>query len=80
MMGETANIQTIRDLPYFQLIFLRYKTPYYTKGKIEKKIEIINEKDLQKYINLVYDNPNAHRPYAIGIFHICARRCTAEFT
>ncbi len=50
--------------------------PYYAKttdkkGKKEPtKIETINKHDLQKYVNLVYDNPQAHRPYALGILLI----------
>jgi len=70
MMGETANIQATKDLPYAQLIILRHKTPYYTKSGKENKIEIINEYDLQKYINLTYDSPQAHRPFAIGILFV----------
>jgi hypothetical protein len=76
MMGETANIQAIKDIPYFQLIILRMQTPYYKKSKANKgtkeptKIEIINEHDLQKYIKLAYDTPHTHKPYAIGIMLI----------
>ncbi len=76
MMGETANIQARKDLPYFQLIILRHETPYYSKTtqrtgtKEPAKIEIINEHDLQKYINLAYDTPQAHKPYSIGILLI----------
>ncbi len=66
MMGETANIQRI-DIPYFHLIILRYETPYYEKDGTKKKIEIINEHDLKKYINLSYDIQQAHKPYSIGI-------------
>lgn len=76
MMGETANIQARKDLPYFQLIVLRYQTPYYAKTtqrtgtKEPSRIEIINEHDLQKYINLAYDTPQAHKPYSMGILLI----------
>jgi hypothetical protein len=76
MMGETANIQARKDLPYFQLIILRHQTPYYKKttqksgSKEPTKIEIIDEHDLQKYINLAYDTPQAHKPYAMGILMI----------
>ena len=71
MMGETANIQANNNLPYFQLIFLPQKIPYLKKSTKEiTKIEEINKKDLQKYINLVYDNPQTHKPYAIGILLI----------
>ncbi|TAE74405.1 MAG: hypothetical protein EAZ85_04685 [Bacteroidetes bacterium] len=72
MMGETANIQR-NNIPYAQVIVLRHETPYYKKGlddqkdKISAKIEIINQKDLSKYVNLMFDTQQAHRPFAIGI-------------
>lgn len=75
MMGETANIQA-NQIPYFHFIVLRHQTPYYKKTsqktgkKTADKIETINKKDLMKYINLILDNPQAHRPRAIGIFLI----------
>jgi CRISPR/Cas system endoribonuclease Cas6 (RAMP superfamily) len=52
---------------------LRYETPYYKKSlekqkdKTPLKIEVINQKDLSKYVNLVFDTQQAHRPFAIGI-------------
>ncbi|GHT20668.1 hypothetical protein FACS189419_00150 [Planctomycetales bacterium] len=69
MMGETANIQALGTLPYAQLIILRHETPYYKKNYAEhpSKIEVINDKDIQKYLNLVFDSPQAHRPNYIGI-------------
>jgi len=72
MMGETANIQR-QNIPYAQVIVLRHETPYYKKGlneqkdKMPSKTEIINQKDLSKYVNLVFDTQQAHRPFAIGI-------------
>ena len=75
MMGETANIQR-QNIPYAQVIVLRYKTPYYKKvldkqkDKTPSKIEVINQKDLSKYVSLVFDTPQAHRPFAIGILLI----------
>lgn len=33
-------------------------------------MEIISQHDLQKYINLAYDTPQAHKPYATGILLI----------
>jgi hypothetical protein len=72
MMGETANIQR-NNIPYAQIIVLRHETPYYKKGldeqkdKIPSKIEVINQKDLSKYVNLIFDTQQAHRPFAIGI-------------
>ncbi|KAA6321038.1 hypothetical protein EZS27_029263 [termite gut metagenome] len=69
MMGETANIQALGNLSYAQLIILRHETPYYKKNETEtpSKIEIVNDKDIQKYLNLVFDYPQAHRPNYIGI-------------
>lgn len=69
MMGETANIQA-NQIPYAHLIIMRYETPYYKKNDSENpnKIEIINKKDIQKYLNLIYDTPQAHRPNELCIF------------
>jgi len=63
MMGETANIQTC-GIPYAQLIIFRTRTPYYKKNENVKarKIEIIKDKDMHKYLHLQFDNPQAHRP------------------
>lgn len=67
MMGETANIQATK-IPYAQLIILRHQTPYYKKNETElpSKIEVVNDKDIAKYLNLIYDQPQAHRPN-----HLC---------
>lgn len=69
MMGETANIQALGNLPYAQLIILRHKTPYYQKNETERpsKIEVINDKDISKYLKLMFDTPQAHRPNHLGI-------------
>ena len=69
MMGETANIQAVGCLPYAQLIIFRHETPYYEKNdsKNPAKIEVVNNKDIQKYLNLAFDNPQTHRPNFIGI-------------
>jgi hypothetical protein len=72
MMGETANIQR-QNIPYAQVLILRHETPYYKKGfdeqknKQSSKTEIINQKDLTKYMKLIFDTPHAHRPFAIAI-------------
>jgi hypothetical protein len=70
MMGETANIQAIGSLPYAQLIILRHETPYYKKTGISTKIERINDKDISKYLKLLFDIPQAHRPHYLGILLI----------
>ncbi|MBI5404216.1 MAG: hypothetical protein HY959_12525 [Ignavibacteriae bacterium] len=63
MMGETANIQA-NIIPYAQFIILRYNTPYYKKNEVNdvSKYEIINKKDIQKYLKLMFDSKQAHRP------------------
>jgi hypothetical protein len=68
MMGETANIQATQ-LPYAQFIVLRHETPYYKKNETEipSKIEIVNDKDIAKYLKLMLDNSQAHRPNYLGI-------------
>jgi len=76
MMGETANIQALKDLPYAQLLILRHKTPYYKKrasyndSEETNKIETINEKDLQKYLKLFFDVRQAHRPHIMCVLLI----------
>lgn len=62
MMGETANIQALGDLPYAQFIIFRRETPYYAKDGTLSKIERINDKDISKYLKLSFDTKQAHRP------------------
>jgi hypothetical protein len=78
MMGETANIQANQGLPYAHIIILRHETPYYKKDSSVGKIELINQKDLTKYLNLALDEPHTHRPFAIGILLIGIDETTAE--
>ena len=83
MMGETANIQR-QNIPYAQIIVLRHETPYYKKSlekqkdKTPLKIEVINQKNLSKYVNLVFDTQQAHRPFAIGILLVEINEITCE--
>lgn len=69
MMGETANIQA-NQIPYAHIIIMRHKMPYYQKNDTNTplKTETINEKDIQKYLRLIYDVPQAHRPNELCIF------------
>jgi hypothetical protein len=71
MMGETANIQA-NQIPYAHIIIMRYETPYYKKNNSGKpdKIEVISKKDIQKYLNLIFDSKQAHRPTGLCIFLI----------
>lgn len=83
MMGETANIQALRNLPYAQLIILRYETPYYKRedynNKREKtKDEIINEHDLWKYLKLNFDVAQAHRPHILSVVLIDINETTQK--
>ena len=80
MMGETANIQANKGIPYAHVLILRYETPYYQRDNVVKKIEIINEKDLTKYLELAEDHYQAHRPYAIGILMIAIDEVKAVAT
>jgi hypothetical protein len=81
MMGETANIQATQ-LSYAQFIVLRHETPYYKKNETEipSKIETVNDKDISKYLNLMYDTPQAHRPNYLGIQLININEKTGKVT
>jgi hypothetical protein len=71
LLGETANIRR-SGIGFAHLIVLRAKTPYYDKnrgnlrGKL-KKIEILKEKDILKYIKLFKDLDFPHKPDVLGI-------------
>ena len=71
LLGETANIRR-ENLGFCHLLVLRGHTPYYNKnkgnlrGELQKE-EIINDKDLTKYINLFKDIDFPHKPEVIGI-------------
>lgn len=71
LMGETANIRR-NNIGFAHFLVLRGHTPYYSKNKgnlrgKEKKIEIISEKHLQKYIKLFNDMDFPHKPDLMGI-------------
>ncbi|MBI2628240.1 MAG: hypothetical protein HYW71_02295 [Candidatus Niyogibacteria bacterium] len=71
LMGETANIRR-QNIGFAHFLALRGHTPYYSKNKSnlrgkEKKIEIISEKHLQKYIKLFNDMDFPHKPDLLGI-------------
>ena len=64
MLGETANLRTA-NIPYFQILIIPEKVPYFDKGGIIKNWEDITVGDkLKKYeildkdnINLFYHSP-----------------------
>ncbi len=71
LMGEAANIRR-QNVGFAHLLVLRGHTPYFSKNKgnlrgRKMKTEIINEKDLQKYVKLLSDMDFPHRPDLIGI-------------
>ena len=71
LMGETANIRRC-GVGFAHFLVLRGHTPYYSKNKgnlrgKQQKIEVINEKDLRKYIKLYNDMDFPHKPDLIGI-------------
>ncbi|MEK7103870.1 MAG: hypothetical protein AAB842_00535 [Patescibacteria group bacterium] len=71
LMGETANIRR-QNVGFVHFLVLRGHTPYLLKNRgnlrgKEMKIEIINEKDLQKYIKLFKDMDFPHKPDLMGV-------------
>ncbi len=71
LLGETANIRRI-NIGFAHFLVLRAHTPYYDKNKgnlrgNEIKTEILNEKDLAKYVKLFKDLDFPHRPDLLGI-------------
>ena len=57
MLGETSNIRS-SGKPYFQIIILPSKVPYFKKDGVISHFEVITENNLSKYINLSNDNIN----------------------
>lgn len=63
MLGETANIRA-NGIPYFQIFIIFEKVPYYKKGGMFQRYDVISEHNLDKYFALSKDNPDAfcHTP------------------
>ncbi|HRV32051.1 MAG TPA: hypothetical protein P5241_00430 [Candidatus Paceibacterota bacterium] len=71
LLGETANIRRT-GIGFAHFLVLRARTPYYDKNKgnlrgKEKKLEILHESDLLKYIKLFKDLDFPHKPEVLGI-------------
>ena len=71
LLGETANIRRV-NVGFAHFLVLRARTPYYDKNKgnlrgKEKKIEILNENDLVKYVKLFNDLDFPHKPEVLGM-------------
>jgi hypothetical protein len=69
MMGETANIQR-KSVPYAQIVIFRKHIPYYKKDGSVKRWESVTDKDLNKYLKLMYDTHFPHQPKAIGLMFV----------
>lgn len=63
MLGETANIRS-KGKPYFHIVIIPSRVPYFDKDKVIKNMEEINEENLKKYIKLSNDSisKNMHTP------------------
>lgn len=57
MLGETANIRS-NLIPYFQILIVFEKVPYYKKAGKFLKYDVITEHNLRKYFALSKDNPD----------------------
>lgn len=73
MFGETSNIRA-SGKPYYQILILPSKVPYFDNKRKLKKYEVINDRNLVKYITLSNDNidefmfvPNKTLIYLIDI-------------
>lgn len=67
MLGETANVQAVHNVPYAHLIIFRKKTPYFDSNGNIKKMEILSDSDMRKYIKLMFDLNHLHKPFGLGI-------------
>ncbi len=63
MLGETANLRA-NSVPYFQVFIIFDKVPYYKKGGDFSRYDVITEHNLDKYLKLSIDDPEAflHTP------------------
>jgi hypothetical protein len=71
LIGETANLRRL-NIGFAHFLVLRGHTPYYSKNKDNlrgalKKVEVISNKNIQKYIKLSNDIDFPHKPDLIGI-------------
>lgn len=71
LLGECANIKRA-NIGFAHFLVLRGHTPHYTKNKGNlrgelKKIEVLSEKDILKYIKLYSDMDYPHKPDVLGI-------------
>lgn len=78
MLGETANIKSA-NIPYFQIIIMLDKIPYFKKEGKFKRWDIVTEHNLEKYITMSKDDPEKyfHTPNKtlIVLLHLKDRPC-----
>ena len=83
MLGETANIRCAK-IPYFQIFIIPDKIPYFDKDGDISKWEMINERNLNKYIKLSNDNIDTylHTPNKTLLFivHIQDKNINAKIS
>ncbi len=71
LLGETANIKRI-GVGFVHFLVLRGHTPYYYKAAGNergglKRIEILSEHHIKKYIKLFEDSDLPHKPDVLGM-------------
>jgi hypothetical protein len=67
ILGETANVQSMENIPYAHMMVFRRNTPYYDASGNIKKIETLHDEDMRKYIKLMFDLAYLHKPFGLGI-------------
>lgn len=55
MLSETANIRSVGK-PYFQIVIIPSKIPYFKNDGVLDHVEVLSENNLKKYIKLSHDN------------------------
>lgn len=68
LIGETTNIQ-LSGVPYFNMLFLQEKIPYFNSNGEIKKFEKITAKILQKYF-LLYEKQQSQHYHVPKMFFI----------
>lgn len=66
LLGECANLRD-KNIYFFHFIVFRDKIPYFRKNELLKNWEILNDRNLQKYIKLFERRNHLYVPNAIGI-------------
>lgn len=80
MLGETANIRC-NGIPYFQILVLTNKAPYFKKDGTISKLEDITANNLRKYVTLSEDDATnyLHTPDKTLIYIVKNKSDTSSF-